>query len=87
MPTNVYGVNDKYSNVNSHVIPAMLLKFINAKKNKNLLVRLWGDGSPQREFLYSEDLAEAIRIVLNTSKEKLFNLCKKNFPIIYILSF
>ena len=84
MPTNVYGVNDKYSNVNSHVIPAMLLKFINAKKNKNLLVRLWGDGSPQREFIYSDDLAEAIYKVLLSKKNFLHKICNNNFPIINI---
>lgn len=84
MPTNVYGINDKYSNVNSHVIPAMLLKFINAKKNKNLLVRLWGDGSPQREFIYSDDLAEAIYRVLLCQKNFLYKICNNNFPIINI---
>jgi GDP-L-fucose synthase len=84
MPTNIYGPNDKYNEIKSHVIPALILKFLNAKKKNLTYVKLWGDGSPQREFLYSEDLAEAIRIVLNTSKEKLFNLCKKNFPIINI---
>ena len=84
MPTNIYGPNDKYNEIKSHVIPALILKFLNAKRKNLTHVKLWGDGSPQREFLYSEDLAEAIRIVLNTSKEKLFNLCKKNFPIINI---
>ena len=84
MPTNVYGINDKYSNMNSHVIPAMLLKFINAKKNKNLLVRLWGDGSPQREFIYSDDLAEAIYRVLLSKKNFIHKICNNNFPIINI---
>jgi GDP-L-fucose synthase len=84
MPTNVYGINDKYSENESHVIPAMILKFLKAKKNSSKKVEIWGDGKPQREFIYSEDLAEAIHTVLNTSKRKLFNLCNNSFPIINI---
>ena len=84
MPTNIYGINDKYDAEKSHVIPGMILKFLEAKKNNKKEIVLWGDGSPKREFLYSDDLAEAIRIILNTSKKKLFTLCEKNFPIINI---
>jgi GDP-L-fucose synthase len=84
MPTNVYGVNDKYYDESSHVIPGMITKFLNAKnKNKNI-VKLWGDGSPEREFIFSDDLAEAIYKILKISKGKLFNLCDRNFPIINI---
>jgi GDP-L-fucose synthase len=72
MPTNVYGVNDKYSEKNSHVIPALIMKFIKAKKENNKKVEIWGDGSPKREFIISDDLAEAIYAVLNTSKKKNF---------------
>jgi GDP-L-fucose synthase len=84
MPTNIYGINDKYDHEKSHVIPGMILKFVEAR-NKNIKrIELWGDGTPEREFLYSDDLAEAIYLVLNSSKEKLFKLCNNNFPIINI---
>ena len=72
MPTNVYGLNDKYSEKDSHVIPAMILKFINAKNKRKKTVEIWGDGSPKREFIYSDDLAEAIHLVLKVTKKKLF---------------
>jgi GDP-L-fucose synthase len=60
MPTNLYGPGDNYELNGSHVMPAMIRKFDEAKKTKNDEVVLWGDGSPLREFLYSEDLAEAV---------------------------
>jgi GDP-L-fucose synthase len=84
MPTNVYGENDRYHNTNSHVIPGMILKFLEAKKKKLNKVELWGDGSPLREFLHSDDLAEAIYKVLITSKKKLIKVCDNNFPIFNI---
>ena len=84
MPTNIYGMNDKYDDEKSHVIPAMILKFLKAKKNNKKKIIIWGDGSPKREFLYSDDLAEAIRIVLNTPSRKLSKLCHNKFPIINI---
>ena len=84
MPTNVYGVSDKYSENNSHVIPALIYKFLKAKKKNKKKVEVWGDGSPKREFIFSDDLAEAIRIVLCASKKKLFKLCNNNFPLINI---
>jgi GDP-L-fucose synthase len=84
MPTNIYGINDKYNKELSHVIPAMILKFINAKKNNKKTVELMGDGSPYREFMYSDDLAEAIYIILNSSKKKLIKICNNSFPLINI---
>jgi GDP-L-fucose synthase len=84
MPTNVYGINDKYSKNGSHVIPAMILKFLKAKKSNAKNVEIWGDGKPEREFIYSDDLAEAIYTVLKTSKRKLFSLCNNSFPIINV---
>lgn len=84
MPTNLYGPNDKYDKVFSHVIPAMLLKFINAKKKKLKKVEIWGDGTPLREFLYSGDLAEAIYLILKSSQKKLIKISGKNFPLINI---
>jgi len=59
MPTNLYGPNDNYDLNHSHVIPALLRKFHEAKLNKSLEVELWGNGSPLREFLHVDDLAEA----------------------------
>jgi GDP-L-fucose synthase len=84
MPTNVYGINDRYSKERSHVIPALVLKFLKAKSLNKKCVEIWGDGTPEREFIYSDDLAEAIYIVLNSSKKKLFKICNNNFPIINV---
>jgi GDP-L-fucose synthase len=60
MPTNLYGIGDSYDLENSHVLPAMIRKFHEAKVSGSNKVVLWGDGSPLREFLYSDDLAEAV---------------------------
>lgn len=58
-PTNVYGPNDNFDTNNSHVIPALIMKFHNAKIKDQESVILWGTGSPVREFIYADDLAEA----------------------------
>jgi len=84
MPTNVYGINDRYSKDFSHVIPGLILKFLIAKRNKKKFVKIWGNGTPKREFIFSDDLAEAIYKILVTSKNKLYKLCNNNFPIINI---
>jgi len=60
MPTNLYGPGDTYDVENGHVLPAMIRKFHEAKTSGTNSVVLWGDGLPRREFLYSEDLAEAL---------------------------
>jgi GDP-L-fucose synthase len=60
MPTNLYGPGDNYDIENSHVLPAMIKKFHDAKISRTDKVTLWGDGSPYREFLFSEDLADAV---------------------------
>lgn len=65
MPTNLYGPNDNYDLQNSHVIPAMLRKFHEAKKEDNDSVELWGTGSPRREFLHVDDLADACLYFMN----------------------
>jgi len=65
MPTNLYGPSDKYDLNNSHVIPAMIIKFHRAKKNDENEVVMWGTGSPKREFLYSDDLAQACIYLMN----------------------
>lgn len=64
MPTNLYGPGDNYDLNNSHVLPAMIRKFHEAKISETDEVILWGDGSAYREFLYSEDLAEAVVYVM-----------------------
>jgi len=84
MPTNVYGINDKYHQLESHVLPAMLLKFFYAKKKNLSKIELWGNGKPEREFLSSDDLANAIYYVLKLPKNKLERLFKNKLPIINI---
>lgn len=59
MPTNLYGINDNYHPENSHVLPALIRKFHEAKIKGSKQVEIWGTGSPLREFLYADDLAEA----------------------------
>ncbi|MFL5754020.1 MAG: GDP-L-fucose synthase family protein [Bacteroidia bacterium] len=59
MPTNLYGPNDNYDLNNSHVLPALLRKFHHAKENKLSSVEVWGSGSPMREFMHAEDMADA----------------------------
>jgi GDP-L-fucose synthase len=64
MPTNLYGPNDNFNLENSHVFPALIRKFVEAKKTKASSVTLWGTGTPKREFLHVDDLAKAILICL-----------------------
>jgi GDP-L-fucose synthase len=65
MPTNVYGPGDNYDLENSHVLPALIRKFIDAKSKGDESVTLWGTGSPRREFIYSDDLASACLFLLD----------------------
>ena len=58
MPTNLYGPGDNYHPENSHVIPALIRKFHEAKQAKAPSVSVWGTGTPRREFMYSEDMAD-----------------------------
>ena len=75
MPTNLYGPNDNFDLQSSHVLPAMIRKFHEAKLNGNAPVELWGTGSPQREFLHVDDLAQAVLFALeNTLDEHLYNV-------------
>ena len=67
MPTNLYGPGDNYHPENSHVIPAMIRKFHEAKVNQQDTVTIWGTGTPKREFLYSDDMAKACVFVMNLS--------------------
>jgi GDP-L-fucose synthase len=66
MPTNLYGPNDNYDLQNSHVLPAMIRKFHEAKERGDQSMELWGTGSPMREFLYADDLAEACMFLMET---------------------
>jgi len=66
MPTNLYGPGDTYDTENGHVLPAMIRKFHEAKTNGTDKVTLWGDGSPYREFLFSDDLADALLFLMNS---------------------
>ncbi len=65
MPTNLYGPNDNYDLQNSHVLPALLRKFHEAKKSNATSVEVWGSGSPKREFLHVDDLAQACVFLMN----------------------
>lgn len=75
MPTNLYGTHDNFDLKTSHVLPAMLRKFHEAKENNNAPVILWGTGAPMREFLFVDDLAEAVVFALeNKLPDHLYNV-------------
>jgi len=75
MPTNLYGPGDNYDLETSHVLPAMLRKFHEAKENNHATVTLWGSGTPLREFLHVDDLTEAVFYSMeNTLEESLYNI-------------
>lgn len=75
MPTNLYGPNDNYDLQNSHVLPAMIRKFHEAKIKNQKEVVLWGTGSPLREFLFADDLADAcVYLMQNYSGEEFVNI-------------
>lgn len=65
MPTNLYGPNDNFDLQNSHVLPALIRKFVEAKKSGSPSVVLWGSGRPKREFLYVDDMADACIFLMN----------------------
>jgi len=75
MPTNLYGPNDNYDLKNSHVLPALIRKFHEAKESGASSVEIWGTGSPKREFLHVDDLAEAcLFLMLNYSERSFLNI-------------
>jgi GDP-L-fucose synthase len=70
MPTNLYGTNDNYHPENSHVLPALIRRIVLAKKNKEPNVTIWGTGTPRREFLHVDDLADACYFLLQNYNEQ-----------------
>ena len=75
MPTNLYGINDNFNIENSHVLPALLRKFVEAKNKNEKNVNVWGTGTPLREFLYVDDLAEAcLFLMLHYNEESTINV-------------
>lgn len=70
MPTNLYGYNDNYHPENSHVLPALIRKFHEAKINNSDTVTIWGSGEPRREFLYADDLADACFFLMHNYNDK-----------------
>jgi GDP-L-fucose synthase len=70
MPTNLYGQNDNYNLQNSHVLPALIRKFHEAKVQNKPYVEAWGTGKPRREFLYSDDMADACLFLMNLPEAK-----------------
>jgi GDP-L-fucose synthase len=76
MPTNLYGIGDNYHPENSHVIPALIRRFHEAKKNEVPSVTIWGSGQPKREFLYVDDMADASIFTMELSKT-MYESCTK----------
>jgi GDP-L-fucose synthase len=74
MPTNLYGPGDNYDLANSHVLPALIRKMHEAKQRNDATVTLWGSGTPRREFLYSDDMAEACVYLMNQTDQELLPL-------------
>lgn len=75
MPTNLYGYNDNYHPQNSHVLPALIRRFHEAKVSNSPEVTIWGTGTPKREFLFADDLADAcFYLMLNYDEENLINI-------------
>ncbi len=72
MPTNMYGPNDSYNLNNSHVLPALIRKFHDAKENNLPFVEMWGTGTPMREFLHADDLGDACVFLMKTYNEEKF---------------
>jgi GDP-L-fucose synthase len=72
MPTNLYGPNDNFDLQNSHVIPALIRKFVEAKDQNSPVVKVWGSGTPRREFMHVDDLADACYFLMMNYNEPLF---------------
>ncbi len=84
MPTNLYGPNDNYDDLNSHVLAALVKKILNAKKNNQKFITIWGDGRAKREFLHVDDLAKACLKIMSISKKKYVKICEKQNQFINV---
>jgi GDP-L-fucose synthase len=84
MPTNLYGPGDNFHPTNSHVIPALIRRFNDAKKLGHEEIVIWGSGEPKREFLHVDDLAEATIHVMKLSKEKFQEITTETEPFLNI---
>jgi len=82
MPTNSYGPNDNYDLQNSHVLPALIRKFHEAKVRNDTTVTAWGTGSPKREFVYSDDVADACIFLMNLADAEFNRLLAQDQPMI-----
>lgn len=71
MPTNLYGPEDNFDPISSHVLPGMIAKMVHARDNNLLALELWGDGTPRREFLYVEDLAAALIFLMQNYEDNM----------------
>lgn len=80
MPTNLYGPNDNYDLANSHVLPALIRKMHEARLNSANEVVVWGTGTPRREFLYSDDMADACLYLMEQQEERLQSLFNDTQP-------
>lgn len=79
MPTNLYGPNDNYDLQHSHVVPALIRKIYETTINRLRRIVLWGTGTPRREFLFSDDAAEACILLMNLPPERATELMTR-FP-------
>jgi GDP-L-fucose synthase len=84
MPTNLYGPNDNYDLKNSHVLPALIRKFHEAKTRGDSTVTAWGTGSPLREFLYSDELADACLFLMNLDDAQFDAQLARQYPLVNI---
>jgi GDP-L-fucose synthase len=84
MPTNLFGPNDNFDLETSHVLPALIRKFHEAKINGKKSVEIWGSGTPRREFLHVDDLADACLFIMNLEEERFRSLLAEEFPLINV---
>ncbi len=84
MPTNLYGPNDNFDLETSHVLPALIRKFHEAKVNNHRAVVIWGSGNPRREFLHVDDLSDACLFLMGLENEKFDTLLAEEFPLVNI---
>lgn len=79
MSTNLYGPNDNYNELNNHVLAALIKKIIIAKNKNKKKITIWGNGKPKREFLHTEDFAEACIKIMQILKKRYFDIVGQKF--------